>query len=351
VDYPQEVRNCTGHHLHCWPCCLHLLQPCCRFGYSDELLLLPEVLVPPLALLPASTAEFTQQGIDFLTQMFAKHDLDQDQALSPQELVSLFATCPLTPWGPEVYHQAPTNHRRWLGLPGYLCLWHLTALLEPTRCSALLAHLGFDYHAPALPAPPPPLAATKERRAEAAKSSPKAVYSCLVVGPRDAGKTTFCQRFLGRDHEATSLIPVDELPKATVNSVMVYGQTKFLVLLDTDITTAADCLTPLQTSSDVVCLVYDSSNPRSFEYCARIYLRYFSTTQLPVLVVANKSDKGVVRQDYILQPEAFCAKHKLPPPQRASARLVPAKDIFLKLATMAAFPRFQAAWMLFYRGR
>ena len=103
---------------------------------------------------------------------------------------------------------------------------------------------------------------------------------------------------------------------------------------------------------------------RSFEYCARIYLRYFSTTQLPVLVVANKSDKGVVRQDYILQvclrfliaylmlislflilitdiflqPEAFCAKHKLPPPQKASARLVPAKDIFLKLATMAAFP-------------
>ena len=135
----------------------------------------------------------------------------------------------------------------------------------------------------------------------------------------------------------------------------------------------------LQTSSDVICLVYDSSNPRSsiclilkrldltirsFEYCARIYLRYFSTTQLPVLVVANKSDKGVVRQDYILQvclgflivslmlisliwilktgffsqPEAFCAKHKLPPPQKASARLVPAKDIFLKLATMAAFP-------------
>lgn len=40
----------------------------------------------------------------------------------------------------------------------------------------------------------------------------------------------------------------------------------------------------------------------------------------------------------LLQPEAFCAKHKLPPPQRASARLVPAKDIFLKLATMAAFP-------------
>ena len=107
------------------------------------------------------------------------------------------------------------------------------------------------------------------------------------------------------------------------------------------------------------------------------FQRYFSTTQVPVLVVANKSDKGVVRQDYILQPEAFCAKHKLPPPQKASSRAPPTKDIFIKLATMAAFPwvsynllcdwitvqlsiiandwscysKFQAAWMLFYRGR
>lgn len=46
---------------------------------------------------------------------------------------------------------------------------------------------------------------------------------------------------------------------------------------------------------------------RSFEYCARIYLRYFSTTQLPVLVVANKCDRGVVRQDYILQVQSRTA--------------------------------------------
>ena len=94
------------------------------------------------------------------------------------------------------------------------------------------------------------------------KQTSKTVYSCLVVGPRDAGKTTFCQvkhsdsellpridfvqRFLGRGHEATAEIPASELPRATVNSVTVYGQPKYLVLLDTDITTAADGLTPLQ---------------------------------------------------------------------------------------------------------
>jgi len=313
-----------------------------KFGYADDLTIQPDQLVPPVALSQGTTVELTQTGLDFLTSLFAKHDLDQDQALSPQELVSMFSTCPNTPWGPEVYYQVQTNSKNWIGLPGYLAMWNLTALLDPVKCGELLAHLGFDYHAPYVPNRQPPLATTKDKKLDLAKrQTSKSVYSCLVVGPRDAGKTTFCQRFLGRGLEDSADIPAEEKPKSIVNSVVVYGQQKYLVLLDTDVLSASDCLNSTQTNCDVICLVYDSSNPRSFEYCARIYLRYFSTTQLPVLVVANKSDKGVVRQDYILQPEAFCAKHRLPPPQKASARVVPAKDIFLKLATMAAFPNLK----------
>ena len=63
---------------------------------------------------------------------------------------------------------------------------------------------------------------------------------------RIASLPDIVQRFLGRGHEATAEIPSSELPKATVNSVTVYGQPKYLVLLDTDITTAADGLTSLQ---------------------------------------------------------------------------------------------------------
>ena len=54
--------------------------------------------------------------------------------------------------------------------------------------------------------------------------------------------------------------------------MVVYGQQKYLVMLDADVLTASDGLTSEQAHSDVVCLVYDASNPRSFEYCARIYL-------------------------------------------------------------------------------
>ena len=54
--------------------------------------------------------------------------------------------------------------------------------------------------------------------------------------------------------------------------MIVYGQQKHLVMLDADVLAASDGLTAAQTNCDVICLVYDASNPRSFEYCARIYL-------------------------------------------------------------------------------
>ena len=37
-------------------------------------------------------------GLEFLTVLFEKHDLDRDQALSTLETISLFSTCPAMPW-------------------------------------------------------------------------------------------------------------------------------------------------------------------------------------------------------------------------------------------------------------
>lgn len=66
---------------------------------------------------------------------------------------------------------------------------------------------------------------------------------------------------------------------------------------------------------------------------------------MPVLVVATKSDLTPVRQDYILQPEEFCSRHKLAPPHFFCAAPSPTgtpqhpdKDVYVKLATMAVFP-------------
>ena len=103
----------------------------------------------------------------------------------------------------------------------------MTCFLDPEKCCKLLAHLGYDYYTPHLPYKAAPLAETKDRKADLAKrQTNKTVYSCLVVGPRDAGKTTFCQRFLGKTIEETTSIAADEKPKVRyVNSNQ--GQTRY----------------------------------------------------------------------------------------------------------------------------
>lgn len=67
-------------------------------------------------------------------------------------------------------------------------------------------------------------------------------------------------------------VPENSLPNHTINSLQVYGQEKYLVLHDVDLTGVADALMPSQVMCDVVCLLYDGSDPKSFEYVARVYL-------------------------------------------------------------------------------
>ena len=60
--------------------------------------------------------ELSSDGYDFLTFVFDKYDQDKDKALSPQELVNLFSTCPVMPWGPDVYNTVPICDKGWLNL-------------------------------------------------------------------------------------------------------------------------------------------------------------------------------------------------------------------------------------------
>lgn len=57
-----------------------------------------------------------------------------------------------------------------------------------------------------------------------------------------------------------------------INTVLVYGQEKYLVLKEIPITRVSDPLQPHEVNCDVACLVYDVGACRSFEYIARIYI-------------------------------------------------------------------------------
>lgn len=113
----------------------------------------------------------------------------------------------------------------------------------------------------------------RDKKIELAKrQTTRNVFRCHVIGPRDAGKTTFCQGLLGRSRQDISGVRPSDFPRNTVDTVAVYGQEKYLVLEDIDVRSLSDALMPSEVLCDVCCLVYDVTNPRSFEFVARTYL-------------------------------------------------------------------------------
>ncbi|XP_014229588.1 mitochondrial Rho GTPase isoform X1 [Trichogramma pretiosum] len=319
-----------------------------KFGYDNNLQMSKDYINPELKVPHGCTTELSHKGQEFLTQIFMLHDIDKDGALSPQELKSMFVTCPNLPWGDKYKNNVPTNDKGWLTYQGFMCQWSLITYTDPKKTLEFMAYLGYYlYYNESTTSS---ILITREKKVDLAKKqSFRNVYCCHVLGPKSCGKTTLCQSFIDPKLEKSN--HSTDSSNMYVNTVHIYGQEKILILKDINILNIQDALLPAQIQCDAAALVYDTNNPKSFEFIARIYIKYFADSKIPVLIVANKSDLTEAKQEYLLQPATFCTKYKLMPPQPHGISHVVRREIFIKLATMAAFPRFQAAWILFYNHR
>ncbi|XP_062447484.1 mitochondrial Rho GTPase 1 isoform X3 [Rhea pennata] len=308
-----------------------------RFGYDDDLELTPEYLFPPLKIPPDCTTELNHHAYLFLQSIFDKHDLDRDCALSPDELKDLFKVFPYMPWGPDVNNTVCTNERGWITYQGFLSQWTLTTYLDVQRCLEYLGYLGYSILAEQ-ESQASAITVTRDKKIDLQKKqTQRNVFRCNVVGMKGCGKSGVLQALLGRNLIRQRQIRAEHKSYYAINTVYVYGQEKYLLLHDVS---DSEFLTDTETICDAVCLVYDVSNPKSFEYCARIFKQHFMDSRIPCLVVAAKSDLHEVRQEYSISPAEFCKKHKMPPPQAFTCNTVdaPSKDIFVKLTTMAMYP-------------
>lgn len=309
-----------------------------RFGYNEQLEMMKEYLQPTLKIPPGSSTELSHRGQQFLTMLFERNDHDADGALSPDELKSIFSACPALPWPSitDVRRTVPTNEKGWLTLHGWICRWTLQTLIDLPKTLEYLAYLGFNVHENESQ-----LAAvqvTRERRLDLAKKqSNRTVYMCHVIGPKNAGKTALCRALIADDMNKLLNRDFRNGSHYCINSVQIYGQEKHLVMRDIEVRQVLDPLQPQDIHCDVACLVYDTNNSKSFEYIARIYIKYFAESKIPVLIAGTKCDLPEVRQDYLLQPKEFCNRYKILPPELFSLKDCK-KDLYVKLATMAAFP-------------
>ncbi|XP_052266803.1 mitochondrial Rho GTPase 1-like isoform X2 [Dreissena polymorpha] len=309
-----------------------------KFGYDDNLILRKDILEPKLNVGVGSTTELTYEAVQFLTNLFEKFDEDHDGALSPTELTNLFSTCPRCPWGPDVNNTVCTNNSGWINLQGFMAQWTLTTLLQHTSCLENLAYLGYHYHHDTTVTA---IQVTRDKKIDLQKrQTARNVFRCHVLGPKNVGKTAFLQGLLGRNLRYVATLNKDQLSKFTINTVQVYGQEKYLMLHEVDVA-SSEMLSPTETNCDVACLLYDVTNPRSFEFCAKMFMKHFLDSRVPTLIVACKVEHQEVRQDYSMTPKAFCEKFKLPPPQRFTCIDRVNKDVYVKLATMAAYPHLK----------
>lgn len=313
-----------------------------RFGYDDDLDLTPEYLFPLLKIPPDCTTELNHHAYLFLQSTFDKHDLDRDCALSPDELKDLFKVFPYIPWGPDVNNTVCTNEKGWITYQGFLSQWTLTTYLDVQRCLEYLGYLGYsilteqESQASAI-------TVTRDKKIDLQKKqTQRNVFRCNVIGMKNCGKSGVLQALLGRNLTRQKKIRDDHKSYYAINTVYVYGQEKYLLLHDIS---ESEFLTEAEILCDVVCLVYDVSNPKSFEYCARIFKQHFMDSRIPCLIVAAKSDLHEVKQEYSISPTDFCRKHKMPPPQAFTCNTAdaPSKDIFVKLTTMAMYPHVTQA--------
>uniref|UniRef100_A0AAY4AMR2 Mitochondrial Rho GTPase n=1 Tax=Denticeps clupeoides TaxID=299321 RepID=A0AAY4AMR2_9TELE len=289
-----------------------------RFGYDDDLELHQDYLFPLLKIPPDCTTELNHNAYLFLQSVFDKYDKDRDCALSPEELKDLFDVFPYMPWGPDVNNTVCTNEQGWITYQGYMSQWTTV----PTRCSLATCH-----------------GLTRDKKVDLQKKqTQRCVFRCNIFGASGSGKTGFLQSFLGRNLMHQRTIKEEHKSYYAINTIYVYGQEKYLLLHE--VFSDFDVLSDAELSCDVVCLLYDISNPGSFEYCTKVFKQYFMDSKIPCLMIAAKSDLPEARQQYAASPMEFCRQHRIPPPQAftCNTAATPSKDIFVKLATMAVYP-------------
>ncbi|VDP06725.1 unnamed protein product [Soboliphyme baturini] len=328
-----------------------------NFGYDNALNLCTEYLYPRLNVPQGCSAELNSNGIMFLTALFQKYDEDKDGCLSPVEVHNLFSVCPLLTWPAETYRMVETNEKGWITYQGFLSCWMLTTLLDYNQMFEYLAYFGYND---AVHNQTSAVTVTRDKRTDWQKKfTERNVFRCQVIGSKDAGKTSLLQGFIGNDVQRMTAVEKAALPRFTANSLNVCGQEKYLVMHEIDVLAPEETLCTYELQCDVVCLVYDVSNPHSFEYFATIYKarsgfnfsvslakNYFHRTRIPCLVVGTKCDCREVLQQFECQPYEFCKKNHLPPPVKYSATMTRSSNVFVKIATLANYPHIKHIYYL-----
>ncbi|GAV63169.1 EF_assoc_1 domain-containing protein/EF_assoc_2 domain-containing protein/Miro domain-containing protein [Cephalotus follicularis] len=263
-----------------------------KFGYNNEIKLADELIPSSFKRFPDQSVELTNEAIEFLKGIYELFDSDSDNNLRPLEVEDLFSTAPESPWNEAPYNDAAEKTALGgLSLDGFLSMWALMTLLEPARSVENLIYIGYSGD------PSLAVRVTRRRRLDRKKQqSERNVFQCFVFGPRNAGKSSLLNSFLGRPFSDTYTSTTED--RYAVHIVDQPGGTKkTLVLREISADGVADLLTNKESlaACDIALFVHDSSSEYSWKKATELLVEVAghgedTGFEVPCLIVAAKDD-------------------------------------------------------------
>ncbi|PWA98117.1 mitochondrial Rho GTPase [Artemisia annua] len=263
-----------------------------KFGYNNEIRLISDHLLPEIKRTPDQSVELTSEAVDFLRGVFTTFDVDGDDALNEQELEDVFSTAPESPWSEAPYaNAAETNALGGLSFDGFMSQWALMTLLNPVLSVEYLVYIGYVGD------PSSAVRVTRKRRVDRKKQhSDRNVFQCFVFGPKESGKSSLLDSFVGRPFSEVYTPTTEE--RYTVNMVdQPDGTKKTLILREIPEDAIEKLLANKEAlgACDMAVFVHDSSKEASWIRATELLVQVASHGEtngyeVPCLIVAAKDD-------------------------------------------------------------
>ncbi|KAJ8466348.1 hypothetical protein OPV22_028900 [Ensete ventricosum] len=263
-----------------------------KFGYDNDIKLRDDLLPTTFKRASDQTVELTTEAVDFLKGVFLMFDIDSDGALRPAELDDLFSTAPESPWSEAPYKDAAEkNVLGGLSLEGFLSEWALMTLQDPAASLANLIYIGYTGD------PASAFHITRKRRLDRKKQqTQRNVFQCFVFGPRNAGKTTLLNSFIGRTF-SEKYTPTTSHRFATNVVELHNGDKKTLVMREIPETEVKNLLSNKESlaACDIAVFVHDSSDEESWKRTKELLVQVASHGEntgfeVPCLIISAKDD-------------------------------------------------------------
>lgn len=315
------------------------------FHYTNSLSLNDKFVYPKFDVNPNLSVELSPTGYKFLVDLFIKFDKDNDGGLSEHELASLFVP---TPGIPRLWQEAQfpssivTNEEGYVTLQGWLAQWNLTTFLDHKTTLEYLAYLGYDDgpSTKALKMTKPRKRRQKQGKFYRQSVSDRNVFNCFILGAPNSGKTSLLELFL-RGSYSDVYSPTIK-PRICAKDIELRGGKQCYLILE-ELGEQEPAI--LENKSrldqcDVICYVYDSSDPESFQYLVDLRAKYLRLLDdVPAVFVALKADLDKQQQRSDVQPENYTRDLFLSSPLHISSAWTSSlHELFIQLVDAAKTP-------------